>query len=135
MENKNGYALFIVICIIGVLTMLSFTLVKDTTGNIEDINLNYSSVRAFWLAEAGVEKAISDIEKEGFSYKGEEVFFETGSFKVIPVIKDNSNILIISEGKTYFRKKTIKKKIEVLVYLKKSSDGKYYVIEKQWKLF
>jgi len=58
--NKRGIALILSYMVIGVLVILGVGLISRSASESNIVNRHVNSTRAFWLAEAGVAKAIKD---------------------------------------------------------------------------
>jgi len=132
-NNKKGVALLSVICFMGILTVLTLLLITETGTNLNMLTRNHSSAAAFWLAEAGMEKALYEIERSGYGYEGEETNLGGGMFRVSVKNTGEHGMSILSEGIFTEPKAVVRRMIEVSINIKKLPDGRYSIKEALWK--
>lgn len=132
-NNKRGIALLSVICFMGILTTLTMLLIVETGTNLNRLTRNRSSAEAFWLAEAGVEKALYEIERAGYGYGGEETGLGGGTFRVSVKKTGGNGMSILSEGISTEPKAVVRRKIEVFITVRKLPGGSYSINTELWK--
>jgi len=133
MEDKKGLVLLSMVVFLGILTTLTLSLLTGTGANIKHLRMHDSSTAAFWLAEAGIEKALHEIEKTGTDYTGELTELGGGRFRVT-VEKTGSDFLyVVSEGIYAKGSREATKKIELAVTVKKLHGERFRVEKGLWK--
>ena len=131
-HKKSGVAILIVVIFLGILSVLTSALIANVGRNWTEMKHRNLSVQSFWLAEAGIEKAIFEMGRKGTAYTGEEIKLREGTF-IVTVRETGNNLYEISSiGKTGNHR--VKKTIITTVLLEEKSSQEFVVIKKQWKL-
>ena len=107
---KKSYSLLLVIVIIVVLLILSGASLFQSISEKNLTQRYKDSIQAFWIAEAGINKALKEL-RDNFNWTGEEG--EDGSYEIIVNVIDSKSREVLSSGyipsKTNYRiKRTIK---------------------------
>lgn len=130
-NKKSGYALLALIIFLGVLIGLISALIADIGRNWKALRYDSRSTAAFWAAEAGVEKGMYELERQGPQYAGEETAFENGAFRVTFEKKSGSLFLLTSTGRVG---NSPGRTVQVEVVLQTNPSGGYQVKKKNWKM-
>lgn len=108
-ERGNFYILAVMICT--VLSILSYMLISSVSTEYLKCNQLAEKSAAFYLAEAGIEKAIWNLKQGNFNYKGEDSPLNNGRFSV-KIEEKGDKFFITAIGYTNSR---TKEKIKVIV--------------------
>ena len=100
-DSKSGFALVTVLVILIIITTVGILFISIISHEMK-INNNFkNSTRAFYLAEAGIEKAAWEMNRSGGSYSGENnTILGDGKFTVTVEVdpSDSNKRIITSEG-------------------------------------
>lgn len=96
---QKGQVFLLVILVIGVVLISTLVLIASAQLYYQNTTVSINSEKAIALAEAGVDKAISAINKTGGSYTGDtETVLGEGSFAVTITSKDSATKVIEATG-------------------------------------
>ena len=76
---KKGFSIFLILIIGSVLLSLSLGLIDITTSQIEILRERSNSLKAFYLADSGIERALKDLGSISFPFNSN---LGEGSFEV-----------------------------------------------------
>ncbi|HEC69815.1 MAG TPA: hypothetical protein ENI31_06000 [Candidatus Omnitrophica bacterium] len=110
--RKKAYSLVLVTVIILILLTLSSVSLFQSISEKNLTQRYKDSLQAFWIAEAGVNKALQELRND-FNWTGEEGNLEDGSYEIIVNVIDSKTREVLSSGyipsKTNYRtKRTLK---------------------------
>jgi len=110
--RKKASSLVLVTVIILILLILSSASLFQSISEKNLAQRYKNSLQAFWIAEAGVNKALQELRND-FNWTGEEGNLEEGSYEVIVNVIDSKTREVLSSGyipsKTSYRiKRTLK---------------------------
>jgi hypothetical protein len=98
-HSEKGQVFLLVTLVIGVVLVTTLVLIAGAQLYYQNSNYAVSSYKAVSLAEAGIDKAISALNKTGGNYSGDsEVFMGAGSFSTNITTKDAATKIIESVG-------------------------------------
>jgi len=99
LNNQSGQALIIVFIALGVVLFTVLSVVAGAQVYFLNANHSVDSEKATALAEAGIDKAITALNKTGGGYSGEtETVLDDGSYSVTITTKDAATKEIQSTG-------------------------------------
>lgn len=98
-KKEGGQILVVVFVALGVVLLSVLSLVAGAQVYFSNSNFTYNNEQATALAEAGVDKAITSLNKTGGSYNGEaETTLGDGTYSVTITTKDAATKVISSTG-------------------------------------
>jgi len=128
--KKSGAALMAAVGFLGLLTVLTSAFVANIGIAWSRMERGQLQAKAFWVAEAGIQKALLEIEESHGSYAGEEFLFGEG--KCIISVKKNQDddFTIFSTGKVGHQ--DMKKTIAARISVKCNDNGKFTTKVVRW---
>ncbi|HOC01847.1 MAG TPA: hypothetical protein PLL89_00235 [bacterium] len=130
-HKKKGAALICVVAFLGFLLVLSFSLTANIGMAWSKIKKGEFSKMAFWLAEAGMQKALLELEEYGDIYSGEEMLLGEGRCMISITKNEDDTFLIFSTGEV--GTPPAKKTIEATISLGQNRNSSHTIEVKQWK--
>jgi hypothetical protein len=102
-NNQAGQVILVAIVFLGIILLLSGGLVGYSATQVKNERTSVADTQALQLAEAGIDKAVTQLNSSA-SYTGEtNTALGTGSFTVAVSTIDSSNRAITSTGRSTFR--------------------------------
>ena len=92
-NNNKGFILIVCYMVIAVLVILAISFAARSIGEQRVAQKEKDSIRAFWLAEAGLDRAISELPNTPLSYQ-----LDPGRYYTETTPLDSNRFLIISKG-------------------------------------
>ena len=109
LTNQKGMALLTTLIFVFILVTFGVALLTMTSNDTKLSALQRDSTKAFYIAEAGIEKTLYDLKRDYESdqdwdngingYTSSEVSFGEGTYTVTLDIKSSNNVTIKSKGK------------------------------------
>src|SRR3989338_8684374 len=97
-NNQKGYIILLSLVFMGIMLLLSAALMDYTTLNLKGSRIFYAQNQASYLAEAGIDKAIYELNQSS-SYIGESsTALGNGQFSVTVATVDSNSKRITSTG-------------------------------------
>ena len=89
--NRKGSSIIVALFLLSAMIILSSIVLFNITFVSKQLNKSYNKKHAFYLAEAGLEKALCELSKNNSNHSGEENIFLGGGEFNIKVLPDDLN--------------------------------------------
>ncbi len=129
LKEKGGIALFVVLVLMVVLLVLGGALLSRSISENRLAERHARSMRAFWLAEAGVDRALEELRVNYNAWSGatNSITLGNGQYRVCSVVQQGSNWIVTAIGGVpLVATNAVIRGIEAEVYKDTPPNGAFY---------